>query len=319
MIAQKMPKIALLALSLGIVVLCQPVASFAKSEKSKQKHAAEAKASEDSSDEAVIKTQLLNLAKTLVNGDAKRLAALWADDGTYIDSDGALCKGRAALEKRFESVFTKEGRQLVDFVPETTKFLSPQVASIEGIVRRKDGVDGPVPETRFSIVYVKQSGVWLISSASETPLTAQSESEPLKELSWLIGEWSAEANGGYVKLKADWAANKHFITMQYETKKSADAPQLESRQVIGWDPRVGEPISWHFDSSGGFGLGNWVKKDKQWMIEASGVDRDGSTNEATTVISQSDDNDFTWQSINRVVNGVSFNDSNPLKVHRVLK
>ena len=265
-----------------------------------------------------MRRQLAQLSKSLADADAGALASLWAEDGNYIDSDGAICKGRPALEKRFGEVFKKEGRQMVELLTDSVKLLSANVASVEGVVRRKDAEEGPTPETRYSIIYIKLNGSWLIATASETPL-AVADVDPLKDLSWLIGEWSAEQNGGYVKMKADWAANRNFITCQYETKKSAESPPVESRQVIGWDPRSGEPISWHFDSSGGFGWGNWIKKDRQWMIDATGVERDGSTTTATNVLSVNDPNNFSWQSVNRSVNGVAFNDSNPLKIHRVVK
>ncbi|MBX9688454.1 MAG: hypothetical protein K2X27_17220, partial [Candidatus Obscuribacterales bacterium] len=127
----------------------------------------------------------------------------------------------------------------------------------------------------------------------------------------------AENAGGSVQMKADWAANKNFITCKYELKKAADSPVLESRQVIGWDPRSEQPISWHFDSNGGFGWGNWVKKDKQWLVDASGIERDGSSSSATNTITITDKDNFSFQSTNRSVNGVGFNDTLPLKVHRV--
>jgi uncharacterized protein (TIGR02246 family) len=322
MIAQKMPKLALIALTLGILCFNQPLSAAAKHvAKSSGKAAAETQKANraDGGDETAVRAQLAQLSRALAEGDARALAALWSEDGDYTDSDGALSKGRSALEKRFAAVFSKEGKQQVELLNESLKTLAANVVSVEGTVRRKDAPGGPTPETRYSIVFVKQNGNWLIATASETPLLAETKTDPLNELAWLVGEWSAEQDGASVKMRADWAANKNFITCQYETRKSADSPQMESRQVIGWDPRSGEPISWHFDSAGGFGWGNWIKKDRQWLVEATGVDRDGSTNTATNVISITDSNNFSWQSINRSVNGVPFNDANPLKVHRVVK
>lgn len=169
------------------------------------------------------------------------------------------------------------------------------------------------------MIFVKQNGQWLISNATETPLIARGNTEPLNQLSWLIGEWSAEQSGGSVHMKAEWAANKNFIACQYQVQKSADSPKLESRQLIGWDPRSEQPISWHFDSSGGFGYGTWLKKDKQWMVNATGVDRDGSTTNALNVLSIADPDNFSWQSTNRSINGIVVNDTAPLKVHRVTR
>lgn len=319
MIAHKKPEIAFIAVALGIVSFSYPLLSAAGDEvKSPGKLIAQAQKPADGGDEGAIKASIGKLARALAEGNASELASLWTEDGTYIDSDGAACKGRAALETRFREVFGREGRQMVDLQTESLKMLAPNVATAEGLVRRKDAPEGPTPETRYSIVFVKQNGNWLMANASETALTVV-KTDPLKELSWMIGNWSAEQNGGFVKMKADWAANKNFITCQYETKKSPESPVLESRQVIGWDPRTSEPISWHFDSNGGFGWGNWIKKGNQWLVESTGVERDGSTTSGTNVISMNDGNNFSWQSVNRSVNGVAFNDSNPLTVHRVIK
>jgi hypothetical protein len=120
-------------------------------------------------------------------------------------------------------------------------------------------------------------------------------------------------------MKAEWAANNKFINCKYEVKLGPDAPIVESRQVIGWDPRINQPVSWHFDSTGGFGHGDWSNEKGQWIVQAVGVDREGNTTVATDVLSAQSPESFSWQSINRSVDGFPYNDSAPLKVVRVSK
>lgn len=317
MSASKMPKIALIAVTLGIIsISCQPMSLAAGDSKSSSKAKVSDNAAQKDANSA-INAQFAALSKAIADGDAKAVSAMWTEDGDYIDQDGGVTKGKAAIEKRFSVLFTQNGKQFLDLVPDSVRSLSNDVVVSEGTVRRKDA--STKPETRFSMVFLKQNGSWLISSATETPLVVDSSVDPLKDLSWLVGDWSAENNGGSVHMKAEWAANKNFITCKYEIKKSADSPTVESRQVIGWDPRTEQPISWHFDATGGFGYGNWVKKDRQWLVDATGVDRDGSTTSATNVLSISDPNSFSYQSVNRSINGVGFNDTVPLKVQRVVK
>ncbi len=317
MSANKMPNLARIVISLGILSFsAQSISCAADGNKADKVKVVQA-AAQHEGDSSGVKAQIALLNKALMEGDAKALAAVWSDDAEYIDEDGSITKGKASLEKRFANIFVQNGKQLVDLVPDTVRFLSSDVALSEGTVQRKEGA--PKPETRFSMVLVKHNGAWLISSATETALASQSALDPLKDLSWLIGDWSAENNGASVHMKAEWAANKNFITCRYEIKKSAATAQEESRQVIGWDPRTEQPISWHFDTNGGFGYGNWIKKDRQWMVDASGVDRDGSTTTATNILSISDPNSFSFQSVNRSINGVGFNDTVPLKVQRVVK
>lgn len=293
------------------------VEQVASAKKSKEKDSKSTSSS--SSDEAAIRQQLAGITKGLASGDSKGLSSLWATDATFIDSDGVLTKGRPSLEKKFATLIAENGRPHFLLSPQNIKVISSNVALTDGLVIRQDGMTGPTPETRYSMVFVKQNGEWLISSATETPLTPQISSEPLEALSWLVGEWSAEGNGGSVHLKADWAAHKNFIQCRYEMKKSADAAPVESRQVIGFDPRINQIVSWHFDSNGGFGYGTWSQRDRQWVVNATGVQPDGSTSVAHNVMTLDDGNNFSWQSVDRSIDGVSIADTKSLKVQRTNK
>lgn len=326
------PQAILIALALGFSAFGSIDCAFAKSDKTDKaakkasKKESKKKESKKSKEEVVVTTAgsseasavLPLVSKALAEGDVKALVSLWTADGDYTSVDGDICKGRENLEKRFSALKSASGTQQIDFVTSNVRTLAPTVVLAEGMVKRKNGVNGPSPETHFSIIMQKQdAGNWLISSATETPLQVSADGDPLDQLSWLIGDWSAEKNGGSVSMNATWAPHKNFIVCTYQVKKSADSPVLESKQIIGWDPRSEQPISWHFDSNGGYGYGSWIKRNKEWLVEATGVERDGSTTSATNVISPADSNNFTWQSVNRSLNGLSFNDTDSLKVHRV--
>lgn len=313
-------KLALTLLCIGILHVSPALSpnSDAKSKQKSQSSSAPA-AAQSTDDEAQVRAQIANLTKALEIADARALATIWTEDGNYITDAGVEYKGRAALEKRFGDVFSSEGKQLVDFVTGSTRLLSPGVMLVEGVVRRKGSPTEADPETRYAMVFVKRGDSWLISTASEHPFAAAPASNPLQALAWMIGDWSAEKDGGFVHMKAEWAANNNFITCTYETKQSAKDAVVDSRQVIGWDPRTGQPVSWHFDSNGGFGHGDWLKKDNQWLVKATGVDRDGDITGATNVISENGPNSFSWQSVDRSVNGVVFGDTTAVKVQRVTK
>ncbi len=348
MISHKLMKVVSLAISLSVFV-GSTTQSFAKSEskkgdsktteskksekkqgkKSKDKKPAKEKtdggkdesenASAAEKPDSELRAKFAAISQSLAEGDPKVMASYWTETGDYIGVDGSICKGRTEIEKRFVSIFENKGKQHVDLVPGDFRVLAPGVVVANGLVRRQDGVEGPAPETRFSMVLVKKDSGWLISSVTETPLLAINDKDPLKELSWLLGDWSAENNGKSVHMKAEWAPHKHFIVCNYQMKKSADSPVEESKQIIGWDPRNEQPISWHFDANGGFGYGSWAKQGKQWVVDASGVESDGSSTSATNIFNIDDSNSFSWQSINRRVNGLAYNDTEPLKVKRVIK
>lgn len=317
-----------LALGLSLFAIQSPVLAkesksskeekVTKESKSAAKTKADSASSQASNSEAEIRAQMSIASKSLAEGDAKSLVELWTPDGVYTDVSGATFKGKDALSKRFSDLLSAEGKQFVEFVPDSLRFIAADVACSEGTVCRRDGIEGPTPETRYSMVFVNKDGKWRIASAMETLISAAAK-DPLAELSFLVGEWSAEKDGSSVHMNAEWVANKHFITCKFEFKKSPDSPVLESRQIIGWDPRDQQPISWHFDSNGGFGYGSWLKKDNQWIVKATGVDPDGVTSTAVNLINMTNNNSFSWQSVNRNINGIAFNDSQALKVQRVIK
>jgi uncharacterized protein (TIGR02246 family) len=258
------------------------------------------------------------LSKNLASGNASSVSALWTENGTYIDEDGNVFRGRSALEKRFGSVFNESGKQQFELTPEKISFLSDNVAISEGTVLKKEGTESK-PQTRFTLVFQNQDGTWLISQATETPITpleSTQSTEALKDLDWLIGSWKAERNGSSVRMTAEWAANKRFIHCTYEIQKPGE-PLQKDIQIIGYDPTKDELVSWHFDSTGGFGYGSWYKRDNQWMIESTGVESDGRTSRAINIIQSLEPNTFSWQSVNRSVDGMAFADTNELKVQRV--
>jgi len=267
-------------------------------------------------DEAAVRAQLKALSKELENGDAVGLSFLWTIDGSYIDDGGQETKGRADLTKRFLALFKQNGKMLFDLVPEEVRFLSNNVAYTEGTVQRRQDQKAS-PETRFSMVFVKQDGSWLISSATETPIvSAEPSHETLADLNWLIGSWKAERDGGAVNLRADWTPKKNFIRCEYVITKPNELPSIDI-QIIGFDPRKNQIVSWNFDSSGGFGSANWYRDGGKWVVDSTAVEQDGATSRAINVLEPAGTNGFTWQSVNRSVDGIALGETAPLKVERI--
>ena len=309
---------ALLAISLSLLTVGgAQAAGHSKKESSKKAPAPVAASAGD--DLASVKSQLKVLEKALAVADAQALAELWTADCSYTNEDGQKWVGRDKVRDRFASVFGTEGRQLVELVPENVKVMAPAVALAEGVVRRRDFASTD-PSTRFSMLLLKQAdGNWLISSATETPYAVAEEPDRLGELSWLVGDWKVEKESGYVHLNASWAAGHKFLILSYIIKRPGQKDAVDCKQIIGWNPRTEQIVSWSFDANGGFGYGAWSKKDKQWVVDADGVERDGSATRATNIVSMDGPDSFTWQSINRSVDGASYEDTAVLKIVRAGK
>ena len=122
-------------------------------------------------------------------------------------------------------------------------------------------------------LHVNEDGVWRAASVREwvpDPATAVTP----KNIEWLVGEWTAKGEGGELKITYAWDENKAFINSKYSLTK--DGKTLASgTQVIARNP-AGGLRSWLFDSSGTFGEATWVRDDKRWVNEATGVLPDGT-------------------------------------------
>lgn len=275
-----------------------------------------APAAHPSSDTA-IHARLAELRKAVVAGDAHAMASLWTEDCRYTDEDGKQYKGRKEVEAAFTSFLSEGDRLPVEIVADSVSFPATGVAIVDGTVKKAPSATAkPVPVNRFNMAFVQKNGQWQIASSAEVPISSALPANPLESLEWLLGKWSAERNGSTVKLEADWAPGKHFIRCTYTVQKQGQDP-LEEIQVIGWDPQRGQPVSWLFDANGGYGKGIWTRSGNRWLIEMNSVQQDGSTMSVTDVISDMQPGGFSWQSVNRRLEGVLLEDAAPLKIQRL--
>ena len=118
------------------------------------------------------------------------------------------------------------------------------------------------------------------------------------------------------QIKFEWMCERNFIKSSFTVAKG-DKTTLNGGQIIGWNPRLGKIVSMHFDAQGGFGNDSWTRDGSKWVIEASGVLRDGSTTTAVNIVTPIDANSFTWQSVKRTLDGVKLPDTPPVKIVRV--
>jgi hypothetical protein len=150
----------------------------------------------------------------------------------------------------------------------------------------------------------------------DSPYVPGANDDYLKDLEWLIGDWTAGSNDRLLQLHFEWMAQRNFIKNTYTVIKDGKAT-LTGGQIIGWNPKLGHIVSWHFDAQGGFGDDVWTKDSSKWVIDATGVFRDGSESTAVNMATPIDANSFTWQSIKRTLDGVSLPDVPPVTIARV--
>jgi len=254
-------------------------------------------------DEATIRKNAAAYDAAFNARDAKALAALWSAEAIYSDPDsGEEIVGREALEKYFTELLKDNDTKLkVDVT--SVQFVSPNVAIEQGVAQ-EISPDGSVEESTYSAVHVRQNGGWLLDRVTEEGVIKPPKSnyEHLKELEWMVGSWIDEDANATVQIDVDWTKNKNFLTRSFSATVG-DQVDMSGMQIIGWDPAAKRIRSWVFDSDGGFGEGQWTKKNDRWVIQYAGTLPDGAKMTGVNILAPIDDDAYGWQSMSRTLDG----------------
>ncbi len=266
-----------------------------------------------------IQAQMNVLASAAIAGDAEKMSSVFTEDATYIDESGDSTTGRSEIKQRFQKALLAHKPTSLKFDSRSLRYISSDVAVSDGVVRRADSeADGLPASTRYMLVFKKSDAGWQIANATETGIEAPPAKERMQELSWLIGDWEASRDGTVVHMSSHWIADGHFIQCRFEISKP-NTPTIVEVQVVGWDPTAQRPISFTFNSNGGFGRGQWFKRDEKWFIEFNEVEQTGSNTRAVNVLNSQGNDSFTWQSTERSIDGVPAPDSDLVTVKRTQK
>ena len=258
---------------------------------------------ETSDGTAEIEVAIQSYAEAFNAKNVAKLVSHWSPEGIYISrTSGDQVVGHDALSREFSAIFAGDNIPTLAVSTESIDFVSPNVAVENGNATITFGEDD-VSETRYSVVYVKRDGAWLIDRVSEEEIVVEvSNFEKLQVLEWLIGDWQIQEDGMSMDMTFKWTRNQNYISRTYEVNGD-DGVQSSGLQVIGWDPVNNQICSWLFDSDGGFVKGTWTERDGHWHIQSTATLADGVKGSFTAVIRPSEDGDFTWKKINQVVDG----------------
>lgn len=254
-------------------------------------------------DEAAIRKAVETYVATFNKADAKALAAMWSPEAVYTNPlSGEQVVGRPEIEKQFAAIFSQAKGAKLEAKTDSVRFVSPNVAVEQGsakVIRPDQTPD----ETTYTAVYVKRDGQWLLDRVTEesTPVVV-SNYEHLKEIEWMIGTWVDQDDQNRIETTCAWTKNQNFMTRAF-TMSIRDRLDMSGMQFVGWDPINKKIRSWVFDSDGGFGEGEWRKKGNRWYIHSKGTTSDGKKMSSVNIITYVDDNTFTWQSVDRSMDG----------------
>jgi uncharacterized protein (TIGR02246 family) len=252
-------------------------------------------------DEQAIRKAVEAYSAAFNKGDVAGVLAYWTADADFVDENGKLHKGREALATLFKSAAVElKGHQL-KLQTKSLRFLKPDVAVEDGEAEMK-GPDGTSDSNRYTAVWVKADGKWLIASARDLPSDPGEHGQRrLRELDWLVGTWTHQDDKSSVQVVGRWVLNRTFL--QLETIAKVKGEELAVSQMIGWDPQNHQLRTWFFDSRGGHGEGWWTRDGNAWTVELSGVVADGRTGSSLNIWKYIDDKHCTWQATHRSVDG----------------
>jgi uncharacterized protein (TIGR02246 family) len=263
-------------------------------------------------DAAAVRAAMQAFVKAFEARDAKAVAACWTAGGEFRNLDGVVVSGRDTLEKGLTALFARTPEVAAGIRPEPVRFLSNDVAVEEGTATVRRGRVEPAGPTRYRALLVRDGGRWLLAELHESPGPAPS----IADLAWLVGEWkSLSGQGAEIRTTYTWAPNQKFLQARFTLQEKNLS--LTGIQVIGVDPATGALHTWTFEADGGVGEADWSRDGGHWVLNAAGTSTDGRELTETNILTRINDDTFTWQSIDRMLDESELPDLAPVKVTRI--
>lgn len=264
-----------------------------------------------SNDEAAIRQTLDSYVEAFNNNDSVALSNLWSEDAEYEDETGEIYRGRKEIQEAFKQFFSENKGITLRISVEKINMVSSGLAVVAG----KSSVSVPGEEaddSEFISQFIKKDNQWQIVKVGEG--LDSPNYQRLKDLEWLIGEWTDEKNAGRMETIAQWTANKNFITVSFAIQ--TNEIDVEGTQIIGWDPVNKTIKSWIFDSLGSVAEGVWSKQGSRWQVKVSRIFNDGAKGSETDIYEPDNKNTFVWSATARVDNGQQLPDIDGIKIVR---
>jgi uncharacterized protein (TIGR02246 family) len=235
-----------------------------------------AKADEET---AAVRAAAREYAAAVANGDAEKVRESWTKDGDYVDANGRTRKVSNIVKQMARRPRDGKARADVALPTSALRFVTPTVAIEDGEYECGAAPDGSPLMGRFTAVWVKQDGKWLLDSLRESVTAGPQIDKHLRPLEWLLGEWVAETDDAVMLVSARPSNRGNYIVREFAVIGDGGATTATER--IAWDADDGELKSWTFDSQDGRSESSWTRDGKGWRVETKEVMDDEQT--ATTV------------------------------------
>ena len=256
--------------------------------------------------------------KAFAEGDAKKVAEHFTQNGEFFSAGGRHIKGRETIEKEFANHFALYPGQKLKPTRKGMRFIRPDVAVVHGVSKVEPAPSGPPSKCTYSVLLVKEDGRWLMDHVRETMTFATSNYDKLAGLEWLVGRWTYGGDSPQIRsadISFRWSRNKNYLLREYVIRLP-HGETLSGTQRIGWDPLTKSVCSWLFASDGSYTKGVWTNDNGRWVVRSHGFLQDGRKTSATNIIAPVDADTFTFESTNRTVDGKPEPNVGPVEIKR---
>ena len=269
-----------------------------------------------SSEEELLQKRAEAFAATFNKGDAKGLAAFFTANADLVDPEGRHTTGRDAIEKVYRKYFAdNKGAKLTIHI-QSVRVPRADLALEDGLTEVVSP-GGPPSAARYSVVYVKQEGEWYLESVREAIAVPPTNADRLEDLAFLVGDWEEDSDQGGSTASYAWGNQGNFLVNTFDVTLQ-DVPVAGGIQWIGWDQAEKKARAWSFMSNGGFAEGVWNKDgDGKYKIAVKATMRDGRKASATNVFTKIDPDHFSFQLVDRKMDGKALPDDKATRMRRV--
>ena len=102
----------------------------------------------------------------------------------------------------------------------------------DGTFEREIAADGS-HQGAYTAVWVKRDGKWLLDGEPGIARCAEAVADPLPDLAWMVGEWTASGTPDSADMSCTWGPGKTYLLRQITLKPKTGTP-VTATQWIGW-------------------------------------------------------------------------------------
>ena len=116
-------------------------------------------------------------------GDVEAMRKMWTPDGDYVDATGLTTKAQELLRDRPSTPPSSAKPSDAAAPTSSLRFVTADVAIEDGVANA--GEPGSEAASRYTAVWVKRDGRWMLSSVREAVASSPTASDHLHPLEWL--------------------------------------------------------------------------------------------------------------------------------------